>query len=131
MRAEKWWVTGQIVKQALQPPVLTGNKHHLVISQKARLIDDLYLSMEYSGSTEKMQNNALKNVKFLFPHEMGYGEIRMCLEGSVANIGAPILYNILSLAKTCQAKLKDNSKQFEVVYQTSALLTFAFFMPER
>lgn len=36
------------------------NKHHLVFSQKALLIDDLYLSTEYSGSTEKLQNNALK-----------------------------------------------------------------------
>lgn len=33
-------------------------------------------------------------------HEMGYGQIRMCLEGSPVNIGAPIYYNVLAPAKT-------------------------------
>lgn len=64
-------------------------------------------------------------------HEMGYGQIRMCLEGSPVNIGAPIYYNVLAPAKTYQVKLKDNSKQFEILYQTPELLTLAFCMPER
>lgn len=71
-------------------------------------------------------------MKFLFPYEMGYREIRMWLEGSPVSVGAPILlYNILPPAKTYKAKLKDNSKQFEILYQTSALLTLEFRMPER